>query len=76
MISNRQYKRWTEREVKGKRARMEQDSFTAQFKIPKGTIVKITHKYKGYSVESEPCDHCGVSIRANRVEPYMLTMIE
>ncbi len=76
MITEYQYKKWTEREVKGKRARIEQDCYTGQFKIPKGMIVKITHKYSGYSVQSEPCEHCGVSVRANRVEPYMLTMLE
>ncbi len=76
MISDHDYKRWTEKMVKGKRARIEQDCYTGTVKIPKGMIVTITHKHRGYSVQSEPCDHCGVSVRASRVEPYMLTMLE
>lgn len=76
MITEKQYNRWTEREVKGKRARLDDDCYTGQFKLPKGMVVTITHKHRGYSVQSVPCWHCGVSVRATRVEPYHLTMIE
>lgn len=76
MISEYQYNKWTERDVKGKKARMDQDVYTGTFKIPKGMIVTITRKQRGYGVQSEPCEHCGVSIRARHVDPWILTMLE
>ena len=35
--------------------------------IAKGTICKITRKYGGFDLNTEPCDACGVKVRISRV---------
>jgi hypothetical protein len=36
--------------------------------VPAGTPVSITRKFGGFSIESAPCQHCGVTVRVSRVD--------
>lgn len=42
--------------------------------IPVGAIVTITGKHDGWAVESAPCDHCGIVIRARNVPGFKLEL--
>lgn len=43
--------------------------------VPIGTVVEITYKMKGLTIQTDPCKHCGVRIFVSRVEPTALEEI-
>jgi len=36
-------------------------------RIPAGTVMTVTYSRAGLSLESDPCEHCGVRASVNRV---------
>jgi hypothetical protein len=46
-----------------------------RFDIPKGTIFSIERKFNGFSLISEPCPHCGISVRITRVQTWDLALL-
>lgn len=44
--------------------------------IPKGSICKITRKFKGFSLESLPCEKCGVRIRITQVSHIDVDLLD
>jgi len=75
-MESKLYRKLTERELKGKRVRLLEATYTGAMIIPKGAICTVTGKFKGISLNSEPCPHCGVVIRVMRVQPYQVEFLD
>jgi len=43
--------------------------------LPAGSLFKITRKYGGFSLESEPCPHCGMILRITGVSYQDIDLI-
>ncbi len=70
------YRKFTERELKGKRVRALCNLYNGHLMIAKGTILTITGKHIGFSLSSESCVACGVVAKVTRVAPYEVEFLE
>lgn len=75
-ISAKEYRRLAEHEWKGKRVRSIVPIATGMMEMPAGSLFEITGKYSGFSVQSDPCAHCGVALKARRVPHWMLEVVD
>lgn len=79
MITNKEYFNKPESFWMDKKVRTLKDMRNGWFEIPKGTILKITRKYQGFSLEGiEVCPHCkiGKRLSISRVEGINLELLE
>ena len=76
MISDKQYKQKTDQQWTGTTVKSYYEMSNGWCKIPAGTELKITRKYKGFSLISEPCSCCGVQVKISRVSPGSLAIVE
>lgn len=65
-------RRTTGARIKGTRFRLNPPVESQDAVIPRGTVVTVLRKYKGFTVLAEPCRDCGVQVKAVRVEPRCL----
>ena len=70
-----EYKRMTLSQLKGRKAYTIRPLESGRFRVPRGTLVTITVKYKGFQIETQPCKYCGVQVFMSRVEPYALDLM-
>jgi len=76
MIGNKLYHKRTGEWFKGKKVRTLYELRNGYTVIPEGTVLTITRKSSGFTLEGEPCEHCGVQVRISKVEPYSVELIE
>ena len=69
MVSRKEYEKRTEAQWKGVKVRTLCDMHNGIINIPKGTVCQIYGKSGGFSLETEPCKRCGVSIFIKKVAP-------
>lgn len=69
------YKRMTERQLMGRRVRVLRPLTNAWGTIPVGAECRITRKFQGFSLTSDPCSHCGVRVSMSRVNPYNVDLL-
>ena len=70
------YNKKTEKFFIGKKVRTLVQMQNGLIVIPKGKICKITRKFGGFNLTTEPCEHCGVGIRISRVHRRDVELIE
>lgn len=79
MVTQKEYFRKPESFWMGKKVKTLRDMRNGWVEIPKGTILKITRKYQGFSLEGvEVCPHCKIGNRLSisRVEPIAVELLE
>ncbi len=63
------YRKKNEAWFLGKRVRARQRLETGYQSIAAGAVLVICGKFKGFTLETERCDHCGVSVYIRKVAP-------
>ena len=79
MITQKDYKKYTEKYWIGKKVRTLIDIENGSVTIPKGFILMISDKNKGFSLTAiEVCPHCKIGRKLNitRVDPSELELVE
>ena len=70
-------KRFTSNQLKGKRARVEQDLINGGgHGVGAGAIVTIISAHYGVTIKSDKCPHCQQYTSISRVERNKLTLID
>ena len=75
MISLAEYNRRPGTWWLGKRVRTLRALTPHWMTIPSGTVLVITNKMSGFSLQAEPCSHCGVQMCVSRVPPNALELL-
>lgn len=73
-LTRRDYDRLNADEWKGKRVRSRRPLVNGWAEMPAGTIFTVEGKFKGFSLRSDPCSHCGIRMRVDRVDFAALEM--
>lgn len=66
-MTNRDYQRWNEREWKRHQVRTLRELTNGNMAIPAGTVCRITGKFGGFALRTEPCSACGVAVNISKV---------
>lgn len=74
-ISKQEYKSKTESFWKGKKVASLVPIANGLGELPAGSVFSVTRKFKGFSLTSEPCKCCGVSLRVTYVACWKLTLV-
>jgi uncharacterized membrane protein len=75
MVSEQEYNRKPYIEWRGKKVRTLTEMQNGCNSIPVGTICTITGKQGGFSLETEPCEKCGVRVFITKVEPTHVELV-
>ena len=68
-MSWKMYRQQPAKEVIGRRVYTLRDLVRGERRIPRGTRAVIVGKRGGYTLETLPCEKCGVKTRINSVHP-------
>lgn len=68
-ITRREYEARTKKEWKGTRVRTVVPIENRLGRIPRGTLCTIMDKAGGFTLETDPCPHCGVQFFIRKVHP-------
>jgi hypothetical protein len=74
-MTRRDYVSHTEDWFRGKRARVLRALRSGALHIVPGSIVTIDRKWSGFTIRSETCKHCGVSVFMTKVGPECLELV-
>lgn len=66
-MNRKDYERWNEIEWKRHNVRTLGELRNGKTVIPKGTVCRITAKFGGFTLQTDPCSHCGISVLISRV---------
>ncbi len=76
MITKNEYERTTEQKWSGVKVRTLRELQNGTVMIPKGTICTIKRKQAGFTLITEACQTCGVSVYITRVPHYDLEKVD
>ncbi len=68
----RRYDQLTLEEAKKLRLRLKIKIRNGNMEVPAGTVVTVTNKLKGWTIKTDPCKCCGVSVYVSRVSHFDL----
>jgi hypothetical protein len=74
-ISKTLYKKYPEKKWIGRRVRSTCALKNGLNHSPTGTIFTIVGKQAGFSLQTEPCEKCGVSVYIKKVPPEDLELL-
>ena len=75
-MDRKTYRRIRERDLAGRRVCLVVPLSTGLASWPAGTLAEIERKYAGFTLRSEPCRCCGVRLRATRVSPRCIMLLD
>jgi hypothetical protein len=67
--------RSTEKEWQGVLVRSVEEIETRAATFPRGTLFKVLGKFGGLTLESQPCERCGIRLRARRVSFFKVEVV-
>lgn len=76
IINWTEYRKHSEEWFKGKKVRTRTEIETISQKIPAGSVLTIVEKFKGFTLKSEPCACCGVSVHVRKVDGMALDLLD
>ena len=71
-----EYRRMTEKQLMGRKVRLNRLVSTRFLDIPAGTVLTIEGKYNGLEVVTDPCSCCGVAARVIKLDPTALDLLD
>lgn len=75
-MDSKVYRRYTDEYFKGRKVRTLCGLHNGWINIPPDTVCIISRKYMGFSLETEPCPHCGVKVFITRVSCKDVELVE
>ncbi len=75
MITEANYKRYKREFWVGRKVINQQELSNYFLRVKPGTILTIVGKRRGFSLETEPCPKCGVTIRIAKVQQQDLILL-
>lgn len=60
----------------GRRVRLLREVESGRLLLRAGTILPVVGKFKGLTLRSEPCGHCGVSVYITKVPPSAIEFVD
>ena len=75
MVSTRTYRKYNSSYWTGKTVRTTRILRNGNIEIPAGTICQILGKSGGFTLKTEPCRCCGVSVFIRKVGPEAVDLV-
>ena len=70
------YKSKSDKWFTGRRVRTLIEVMAAGAFIPAGTVALVVRKHWGLTLRFDPCDHCGIALVAEKVQPEDVQLID
>ena len=70
------YKGKSDKWFVGRRVRTLIEIMTVGVVVPAGTVALVVRKHWGLTLRFDPCNHCGIAIVAERVQPEDVQLID
>ena len=76
MVTMKEYRKFSLDYWVGKNVRTKEVLRNFVTEIPVGTVCKITDKRGGFTLKTEPCKCCGVSVFIRKVNPEDVQLVK
>lgn len=76
MVSGKEYRKRSSAFWVGKKVRTRGVLRNGVIEIPTGTICEIRRKFKGFTLKTDPCKCCGVSVFISKVPALAVELVD